>query len=126
MLGHLMEWFFSGLGGIRQAGDSNGYDHVLINPEPVGNITWAETSYQSIHGEIFCSWKIRDNNFVLRVRIPANCTATIVLPQADADRITESNIPVRQSAVLKIVGVVNGKTLCEVSSGEYIFQTEGF
>ena len=43
MLGHLMEWFFSGLGGIRQAEDSNGYDHVLINPEPVGNIPWAET-----------------------------------------------------------------------------------
>lgn len=34
MLGHLMEWLFSGLGGIRQKEDSFGFKHIVIKPEP--------------------------------------------------------------------------------------------
>ena len=54
MLGHLMEWFYSGLGGIRQTSESKGYENILIEPEIAGDITWAETTYNSVHGEIWC------------------------------------------------------------------------
>ena len=47
MLGHLMEWFYSGIGGIRQTEGSKSYENLLIEPEPVGDLTWAETSFPS-------------------------------------------------------------------------------
>jgi hypothetical protein len=122
MLGHLMEWFFSGIGGIRQMPGSKAYEHILIAPEIVGDITWAETSYKSVHGEISSAWEISDKNYSLKVRIPANCKATIVIPQADPEKIIESGIPVKSSENIKIQKSSDGKTLLEVASGQYLFK----
>jgi uncharacterized protein YjgD (DUF1641 family) len=123
MLGHLMEWFYSGLGGIRQAENSFGYNHILIKPEPVGDIKWAETSYQTIHGEVFCSWKITDNIFVLKVNIPANCKATVIIPQPDADKIREGKIVLSSFESVKHFESSGNQTRIEVGSGEYIFSS---
>jgi hypothetical protein len=122
MLGHLMEWFFSGIGGIRQMPGSKAYDHILISPEMVGDITWAETSFQSVHGEILSSWEISENTFTLKVRIPSNSRATIEIPQADPDKITESNIPVTSSENITIKNGSDGRTLLGTGSGEYVFR----
>jgi len=67
MLGHLMEWFYSGLGGIRQIPGSRACDSIFICPEPVKGIDRAETTYLSIRGEIRTSWKISENTFTLKV-----------------------------------------------------------
>lgn len=122
MLGHLMEWFFSGIGGIRQIPGSKAYDHILISPEIVGDITWAETSFRSVHGLISSSWKASANDFFLKVAIPANCRATISIPQSDPDKISENSIPVKSSEHIKIKGISNGRTLLETGSGEYVFK----
>jgi alpha-L-rhamnosidase len=42
MLGHIMEWFYSGLLGITEADDAVAYNHIVIRPQPVGNITSAK------------------------------------------------------------------------------------
>jgi hypothetical protein len=121
MLGHLMEWFFSGIGGIRQMPGSKAYDHILISPEIVGDITWAETSFQSVHGEISSSWEISDNNFTLKVRIPSNSRATIEMPQADPDKISENGTPIASSENFVVKKGTRGRTIIETASGEYIF-----
>lgn len=121
MLGHLMEWFFSGIGGIRQMTGSNAFDHILIAPEIVGDITWADASIESVHGEISSSWKIEGNDFLLSVRIPSNCKATIELPQTDPDKISENGISVRSSENIKVIKSSDSKTLIETDSGEYNF-----
>ena len=123
MLGHLVEWFYSGMGGIRQAKDSKSYDNILIYPEIVGNLTWAETSFKTDHGEIVTKWKIEADNFILSVKIPVNCKAVVAIPQADPGKITESDLPVRQSKDIGNIKVSDGRTLCEISSGEYIFKS---
>jgi alpha-L-rhamnosidase len=123
MLGHLMEWFFSGIGGIRQPSGSAAYDKIIISPEVVGDLTWAETSFNTVHGEIVSNWKIEGKNFTLKVEIPAGCSATVSIPQSDPDKVFENNIPVKQSELVKIVSVSSGKTSCEIPSGKYIFST---
>ena len=122
MLGHLMEWFFSGIGGIRQVPGSKAGEQIIISPEITGDITWAETSYQSLQGEIRSSWKISGNAFSLKVRIPANCKATVVIPGSDPGKITESGIPLNTSGNVKVKAVTPGKTYCEVTPGEYLFE----
>jgi hypothetical protein len=122
MLGHIMEWFFSGIGGIRQIPGSKAYDHIFISPEIVRDITWAETSFLSVHGVISSSWKISGNDFSLKVSIPANCRATISIPQSDTEKIIENGIPVKSSENIKIKAASNGRTLLETGSGEYAFR----
>jgi alpha-L-rhamnosidase len=121
MLGHLMEWFFSGIGGIRQVPGSSSYDKILITPEIVGDITWAEASFTSIHGEIISKWKIEKNNLIMNVIIPVNCKAIISIPQVNPDYISVGGNPIKQSSQIKILQGHGERTLCEVSSGEYTF-----
>jgi hypothetical protein len=123
MLGHLMEWFYSGIGGIRQAEGSVSYKHIIIAPEPVGDLSWAETSCRSVNGNIKTSWRILNDELILKVTIPVNSMATIIIPQDDPEKITENNNPVINSGDVKVLDTVNGKTRCEVSSGEYEFKT---
>ena len=124
MLGHLMEWFYSGVGGILQLPGSKSYENILIEPEVVGDISWAETEYNSVHGEISTSWKLENNLFILKVKIPVSCKAIVAIPQADPGKITENNIAAGESKDLKLIGSKKGKTLFEISSGEYRFKAK--
>jgi alpha-L-rhamnosidase len=47
MLGHLMEWFYAGLAGIKNASDGIAYNKIEIKPQPVGDVTDTKGSYHS-------------------------------------------------------------------------------
>lgn len=123
MLGHLMEWFYSEVGGIGQSSDSKGFEHIIIAPQTVGDLTWAETTYNSVHGEVLSSWKIENNIYSLKVKIPGNCISTIEIPQKDPEKISLNGTPVVSSGLLKIQKSPKGTTLIETGSGEYNFKT---
>ena len=123
MLGHLMEWFYSGVGGIRQSPDSKAYEHIIIAPEIVGDIKWAEASYNSKRGLILSSWKITGNELTMKVRIPAGCKATVIIPQPDPVKITEGDDPVKSSVSIREINTTGNKTHIGISSGEYTFST---
>jgi hypothetical protein len=121
MLGHLMEWFFSGIGGIRQAQGSDSYERIIISPEIVGDLIWAETTYNTVHGEIISNWKIDANYAILKVKIPVGAKAVVEVPQTDPDKIYENGIMIRQSNNVIILEPSAVKTLFEIQSGEYNF-----
>ncbi|MFV0604584.1 MAG: family 78 glycoside hydrolase catalytic domain [Niabella sp.] len=81
MLGHLMEWFYSGLCGIKQKEGSVGFKEIEIRPQIVGDITHAKASYHSVHGLITVEWKLVDDSLELKVAVPANTTATVYFPK---------------------------------------------
>jgi len=80
MLGHLMEWFYNGLGGIAQTENSIAYDTIVIAPKPVGNINWVKCSYKSIKGVISSNWELKDGSFYLNLEIPKDAVAKIFIP----------------------------------------------
>lgn len=84
MLGHLMEWFYSGLCGISQPKDGVAYQQIIIKPQPVAGVNQAKAEFKSPYGYIKSSWTKTDTNFVLNVEIPVNCDASVFLPQGDA------------------------------------------
>lgn len=116
MLGHIMEWFYAGLAGIRPADDAIAYNKIIIRPEPVGDITSAKASYHSSYGVIISDWKKQDNVFDLMVEIPANTTAVVYLPAKASTQITENDKP------LTGLKNENGKTLVSIGSGAYHFK----
>ena len=118
MLGHLMEWFYSGLGGIRQAEGSTAFRNIIIKPEPVGDITFASASYDSPYGKIISNWKRDDRHFYLDVEIPCNTTAQICFPSGEWKSITENVEKVKTHADAK------GRKSVTTGSGKYRFELE--
>jgi hypothetical protein len=121
MLGQIMEWFYHDLAGIGVDTDSPGFRNVLIQPQPVGNLTFARASYQSIRGTVESSWKRNGEHFTLEVLIPPNTTATVVVPGTHA-QITDS--AVRNSEHLaKMIRKEEERTVFAVASGRYVFES---
>jgi len=121
MLGHLMEWFYAGLAGIRQSDSSIAFKNIVIRPEPVGDITSAKATYQSVHGLIASEWKKEDHEFKLKVTIPANTSATIYLPADSSSVIEEGKTSIHDREDVKLAGYEKGTALVKVGSGTYTF-----
>jgi len=89
MLGHLMEWFYSGLGGIYQDKNSLGYRNIIIAPKPVGDISWSKCSYNSHSGLIVSEWSREKSIFSLEIEVPGTSSAKIILPADYQDSTVE-------------------------------------
>jgi hypothetical protein len=86
-LGQVIEWFYHDLAGIQPRVIAPGFKRILIRPEPVGDIAWVEATHESIHGPIKVRWDRAGGKFKLRVTIPANTTATVVMPWKGKDPV---------------------------------------
>ena len=80
MMGQIDEWLFRSLLGIMPDAEGKGYQLTTIAPQPVGDLRWAKGSVKSLYGEIAVDWQNSDEQFTLKVSIPANCRAKILLP----------------------------------------------
>jgi alpha-L-rhamnosidase len=117
MLGHIMEWFYSGLAGISQENISAGYRKLKIRPQPIGDINWAKGSFHTPYGWVSTSWHKTDSNFFLEVSIPVNATATIYLP-------ANNNAHVYINGKLRKTDIEKGSFIVPCGSGLYRFEVK--
>lgn len=80
MMGQIEEWFYKSLAGINSEGWS-GFRNLVIAPQPVGDLTFVEASYNTLYGKVRVHWKKENGMFVLNLSVPANCSAKVRLPQ---------------------------------------------
>jgi hypothetical protein len=80
MLGHITEWLYAGLGGIKPDPAAPGWKKFIIKPAMVGDLTWVKAHYDSPYGRIISHWRKENGQFILNATVPANSTATVVLP----------------------------------------------
>ncbi len=124
MLGHLMEWFYSGLGGIKPAENAVAFTQISIRPEIVGDITHVKASYLSPYGAIENEWFKDGDKFMMKLTIPVNTTATIYLPADKKSIIKESGKIINQTSDFKNIKFQSGKALITVGSGFYSFTVD--
>jgi hypothetical protein len=124
MLGHLMEWFYSGLAGIRPAEGAIAFNRIEIRPEVVGDVSSASASYQSPYGTISSSWKKVTREFELSVSIPPNTMATVYLPADKNATIAVDGQNIRNKKDVKLIGYKDGKILLKIGSGSYTFNAK--
>ncbi|GGH00143.1 alpha-L-rhamnosidase [Mucilaginibacter phyllosphaerae] len=122
MLGHLMEWFYSGLGGIRSDTGSNGFREIVIRPEIVGDVNEVKANYMSPYGNIANEWKKEANTFYMTTTIPVNTTAVIYLPAKKSSNITVGGKSIKANSTLKLINIENGKAVIKAGSGKYSFK----
>lgn len=79
MFGEPGAWYFKAMGGIRPDPARPGFRHILLTPALTGPDRF-EASYDSPSGRIVSGWERRGGTLHYRVVIPANCTATLRLP----------------------------------------------
>jgi alpha-L-rhamnosidase len=77
-LGAVADWMHRAIGGIAPA--APGYRHIEIAPILGGGLTSATSSLDSGYGLIESSWTLTAGTFTLEVAIPANTTASVLLP----------------------------------------------
>lgn len=125
--GAVMEWAFRTLAGIDT--DGPGYKQIVIRPLPPSPgsnpeqkpLDWVRAHYDSIHGRIESNWRLESGRFLLDVTIPANTTARVHLPSANASQITESGKPLSRAKGVQVVASENGQVVLHVESGRYRF-----
>ncbi|QDU90815.1 Bacterial alpha-L-rhamnosidase [Pirellulimonas nuda] len=126
--GAVCEWMFQEVAGIRPG--KPGYEHIIIQPNPPSPssnaerppIHWVRASQESIRGTIASEWRLEDGGFELIVSIPANTTATVVIPTAHAGRITESDMPLNEVEGVRLLRTEPERAFLSVRSGAYRFQ----
>jgi hypothetical protein len=115
MLGHLMEWFYNGLGGIYQEENSIAYNEIIIAPKPVGGISWVKCSFKSAKGLILSEWKLESEVFSLKIEVPEGASAKIILPE-DYSKALCNVVDMTKNEPLKVD--IN-KGMFKVPSGKY-------
>ena len=80
-LGAVADWMHRSLAGLAPAGP--GYRKLLIRPMPGGGLDWAQARHETPYGVADVRWDLAGADFTLLVTVPAGCTATVVLPDAD-------------------------------------------
>ena len=121
MLGHLLEWFYGDLAGIKPAPGAVAFDHIVIKPEPVGNVTAAAAKYESPYGLIACNWKKTATSFELAVTIPSNASAVVYLPARDISAVREGGKFLSAIKGLVPQSPQGGRIPVQLGSGTYRF-----
>lgn len=108
LLGDLVSWIYQDLGGINNDPLMPGYKHIVLKPDfSVDEIDDIDCSYTSIYGDIVSRWKKADGKLLWDVEIPANTTATVVMPSGEKKEIGSGKysfsepLPLRNKAIVK-------------------------
>lgn len=118
-IGSVGEWLHGTVIGINYDESRPGYRHFILRPTPGGTLTWAKGSYKAITGKVEVSWKKEGGQLTVDVSVPANTTATLVLPTEK--EIRENGQALSASLHIKPAGKKGGQTSLRLASGRYSF-----
>ncbi len=122
--GAIGDWMYRVVAGIDTKEDAPGYKGIIIKPTLGGNMTNIEADYNTNYGKVSSHWKIDGGNLLMHVEIPANTTATVYIPAANAAGITEKGVALSSAPGVTMANEsAAGYVAVNVGSGVYDFTT---
>ena len=121
MLGHIEEWFYSGLGGINPDPAGPGFSKIIIRPQAPPGLASASVQYHSARGIVGSSWQRGASGLALSVTIPVNTTATVTIPTATPGSVTEDGAPAAKAPGVLSATSSAAALVLVVGSGQYHF-----
>lgn len=118
--GSIGDWMYRVCAGIETNGP--GYRHILIQPHVTEKLDFAKASFESSYGKINSGWERKDKKIIIRIKIPANTNATIILPADNVSKVTESGKPLSDNPGFTDIRKDNNRLLVATGSGEYLFE----
>jgi alpha-L-rhamnosidase len=102
--GAVGDWMYRYLAGLQPV--KPGYKRTEIRPRPGGGFTSARAAHTSLYGEHVSGWRLADGELQVEVQVPANTSASVVLPVRDDARVVMDDAPVDSAALGREAGGV--------------------
>jgi alpha-L-rhamnosidase len=121
MMGSVSSYFYKYLAGINADPMLPGFKHTVIRPYLVDGLDWVKASHHTMYGDVAVSWIREGAKVSLKVSVPVNTTATVVVPAGKnkAVKIDGRNA----DSVSGVKKMIDSHTF-EVGSGDYAFTSE--
>ena len=119
--GAVGQWMLAYSLGIQR--HEPGFRRFILQPEPdpTGEMTWAEGYYDSMYGRIRSAWKLDGKALTYRATVPANTTATLYLPASAPGDVKEGGKPVAEAQGVTFLRQEGGRAVFRLKSGNYEF-----
>ncbi|WP_443701450.1 family 78 glycoside hydrolase catalytic domain [Priestia aryabhattai] len=124
--GAIAEWMYKYMAGISNDPENPGFQHFILQPtiDSKNRISWLDASYDSVYGKIKSKWNVQNGTFKYQATVPANTTATVILPAKSLKEVKEGEVPLTKAKGVKVIEFKDGKVICEVTSGTYKFESK--
>ena len=119
--GAIGEWLYRVAAGLDVDPLAPGYKHALIQPQPGGGFRHMRATLNTMYGPLSTEWAVHDDGMTLEVTVPANTWASVRLPLAEAEAVTESGACLANAEGIQSYRQVGGDVILEVGSGSYEF-----
>ena len=94
MLGHLMEWQFAYLAGIRQQPGSVGWRKVFVAPNP-GDVKYALVAFESPSGRIAVQWRQTEVEYEMTISSPRGIWVEAIFPNGERQHVSPGRVVLR-------------------------------
>ena len=93
-------------------------------------MAWAEGHLETMYGTLVSRWEIENDQFIMKVSIPANTTAVIHIPivndswsviEESAKVLVKDGISVTSTQGLNFIEANDSETIFEAGAGNYTF-----
>jgi len=115
------EWFWRNVAGLNPNEHLPGYQSFTICPQPTAEVSWCRATYNSIRGPIIIDWHRDGDIFDLKISVPANTTAIVVVRAIDPGTVKESGKPATLAEGVKLISTRPRVVTFQVGSGNYHF-----
>jgi alpha-L-rhamnosidase len=135
--GSVVEYFYKYLAGIQSPMEGKtgiGYESIHLEPHVPSGLRSVDASLETAAGTVASSWVKEDDAFVYGVSVPANATATVVLPVFEFENVLvqEGGVGIWEDGrylggvpgILDVQGGVEQVSV-RVGSGDYRFRVSG-
>ncbi len=114
------QYLYACIGGIRER--EPGYRRFRVAPVMGDGLDWASARYTSMYGDIVSEWRKQGERRSLKVVVPPNTEAEIVIPAGTPDLVTESGVALTGAAGLQVDSKAAGCVRLLAGSGTYAFE----
>lgn len=116
--GSVVAWVYQEVAGIDTTLSGPGFHEITIHPHSDSRLTSARGEYESAYGKVTTDWSGAPTGpFTLKLTIPANTTAKVILPVTSNAQITENGKTVSAQEEA-------GQRFVRVGSGSYEFEVK--
>ncbi|MFD0693365.1 family 78 glycoside hydrolase catalytic domain [Paenibacillus sp. GCM10027628] len=121
--GAIGDWMYRKVAGLDMNGSLPAFKQIHIEPMfGLNNLTYAKAAHTSLYGRIESSWQVDKGQIRVKLRIPANTTAEVILTGAASDSLQEGGLflDTKVPGIQSIRDVDQGVSVI-VGSGAYEF-----
>ena len=121
--GSIGEWLYRYVAGIRADEERPGFQAIHIEPQPGPGLDWVEASVETMYGKVVSSWTRQEQGEIqLRVVVPVNTTATVVLSNVVSDTVLLDGAALDQASDVNGIQLKADQLQVMLGSGSYTFQ----